>query len=220
MTLWTELARCLQELRGACRRKSTFMWLAVVLVAWTVRPDLLGVTSFVRASFLDGRCYPLLLNFFHSNALVLPLLLEAWVRLAMRLFAPLREQGYTVFVADGLKVPKEGKKMPAVKCLHQESMDNAKAEYVMGHSFQVISLLVTAGTGQIFAVPLFSRICEGLLWDRPSCHRSLLDKLADMFGYFRISHQPNCPKSLQAQRRTQPPGDPACTQIAWESAQR
>jgi len=157
------------------------MWLTVVLVAWVVRPDLLGVTSFVRASFLQPACYHLLLHFFHSNALVLPRLLQAWVKLAMTLFSPLTEGGYIIFVADGLKVAKEGKKMPAVKCLHQESTNNSKAEYIMGHSFQVVSLLVTAATGQVFAVPLLSRICEGLIWGRSAKRNSLLDKLAIMF---------------------------------------
>jgi hypothetical protein len=157
------------------------MWMTVVLVAWAVRPDLLGVTSFVRASFLEAGCYPLLLNFFHSSALVLPALLEAWVKLVMVLFVPVREADYVVFVADGLKIAKEGKKMPAVKCLHQESVDNSKAEYIMGHSFQVVSLLVTAATGQVFAVPLVARICEGLLWARSANRKTLLDKLVDIF---------------------------------------
>jgi hypothetical protein len=157
--------------------------MTVVVIAWTVRPDLLGVTSFVRASFLAGNQYHLLLNFFHSNALVLPLLLEAWVRLALSLFHPVREAGFLIFVADGLKIAKEGKKMPGVKYLHQESLNNTKAEYIMGHSFQVISLLVTAHTGQVFAVPLFSRICEGLIWVHTAYPDTLLDKLAEMFLY-------------------------------------
>jgi len=155
--------------------------MTVVLIAWAARPDLLGVTSFVRASFLNAGCYHLLLNFFHSNALVLPMLIEAWVKLAMTLFSPVTEAGYVIFAADGLKVAKEGKKMPAVKCLHQQSEDNTKPEYIMGHSFQVVSLLVTAGTGQVLAVPLLSRISEGLRWTRSGQRKSLLDKLAAMF---------------------------------------
>jgi len=155
--------------------------MSAVLVAWAVRPDLLGVTSLVRASFLEARCYPLLLNFFHSSALVLPALAGAWVKLVMTLFVPVSEAGYVVFVADGLKIAKEGKKMPAVKCLHQESSDNSKAEYIMGHSFQVVSLLVTATTGQVFAVPLVARICEGLVWARTVNRKTLLDKLVDIF---------------------------------------
>lgn len=181
MVLWIELVRCVHMLRGACRRRATFMWLAVVIVAWAVRPDLLGVTSFVRASFLEPVCYHLLLHFFHSNALAIPLLLQAWVKLAMTLFSPLTEGGYVIFAADGLKVAKEGRKMPAVKCLHQESANNSKAEYIMGHSFQVVSMLVTAATGQVFAVPLVARICEGLIWRRSTHRNSLLDKLAILF---------------------------------------
>lgn len=181
MALWLEFVRCLYCLRGACRRRRTFMWLAVVLVAWAVRFDLLGVTSLVRSSFLQPASYHLLLHFFHSNALVLDLLLAAWVRLAMSLFRPLTEGGYLILAADGLKVAKEGRKMPAVKCLHQESSNNSKSEFIMGHSFQVISLLVTAVTGQAFAVPLVSRICEGVIWKRSARRKTLLDKLAMMF---------------------------------------
>lgn len=182
MVLYAEFVRCVGMLQSACTRKRTAMWLAVVLIAWAVRPDLLGVTSLVRASFLNEACYPLLLNFFHSSALVVPLLIKAWVRLAFSLFKPVTESGYTVLVADGLKVAKEGKKMPAVKCLHQESTDNAKAEYIMGHSIQVVGLLVAASTGQVLVVPLIARICEGLIWGRALDRKSLLDKLVDMFG--------------------------------------
>lgn len=181
MDLWSELIRCVRFLSSACKRKKTFLWLAVVVIAWVVRPDMLGVTSFVRASFLTSSSYLLLLNFFHSNALVLPLLLEAWVKLAMMLFVPYKEHGYLIFVADGLKVAKEGKKMPAVKCLHQESVNNSKAEYIMGHSLQVIAMLAVAATGQVYAIPLLSRISEGLLWKRTAPKLSLLDKLANMF---------------------------------------
>lgn len=181
MTLWIEWFRCVHKLRSACTRHITFLWMSLALAALAIRPDLLGVTSFVRASFLDPVCYRLLLNFFHSSALVLPALLEAWVKLALRLFVPVAEGGYVVFAADGLKVPKEGKKMPAVKSLHQESTNNSKPEYIMGHSFQVLSLLVSSKTGQVFSVPLLSRICEGLIWRRSKNRKTLLDKLVDMF---------------------------------------
>ena len=156
MALWTEWMRCAHALSGAGSRRRTSLWLMVVLLAWVARPDLLGVTSFVRASFLEPAAYHPLLAFFHSTALPLAPLLAAWVKLAMSLFSHVNEAGYVVFVADGIKVGKEGRKMPAVKCLHQESQDNSKAEYIMGHSFQVLSLLVANGAGQAFAVPLLS----------------------------------------------------------------
>ncbi len=121
-----------------------------------------------------------MLHLFHSSALKLDLLLRLWVKLAFRLFSPVVVAGHAIVLADGFKAPKEGKKMPSVKSLHQESADNTKPEYIMGHSFQVISLLVAGRTNQFFAVPLVSRIHEGLVFSNRD-HRSLLDKLAVMF---------------------------------------
>src|SRR5450759_764159 len=82
-----------------------------------------------------------------------------------------------VTIADGIKAPKEGKRMPAVKLLHQESQNNTKPEYIMGHSFQAISLLVHCAGGQVAAVPLTSRIHEGLVFSNRDS-KTLLDKLA------------------------------------------
>jgi hypothetical protein len=181
MTLWIEWFRCLHALRQACARRVSFLWLAVVVTTMAIRADLLGVTSFVRAAFLEPFCYPLLLHFFHSSALGLRPLLDCWVRLVLTLFQPVTVGDYLVLVADGLKVAKEGRKMPAVKSLHQESANNSKPEFIMGHSFQALALLVHGIRGQVFAVPLLSRICEGLIWTRTTRHRSLLDKLVVLF---------------------------------------
>jgi hypothetical protein len=106
-----------------------------------------------KLSVFVKESYDLLLNFFHSNALNLSRLLDLWVKLALRLFNPVTEEGFVLLAADGLKVPKEGKKMPAVKSLHQESGNNSKPEFIMGHSFQAVSLLVHSALGQVFAVP-------------------------------------------------------------------
>ena len=169
--------------------------MALVITTMAIRPDLLGVTSFVRGALLRPLHYHALLNLFHSSALALPLLTEAWVKLAIRLFKVVTVGGYLAFVADGLKIPKEGKKMPGVKSLHQESGNNSKAEFIMGHSFQVVSLLVDSPCGQVFAVPLISRICEGLVMNRKK-RRSLLDKLVDLF--LEITRIVNLPSILVA----------------------
>ena len=55
--------------------------------------------------------------------------------------------------------------MPAVKLLHQESDSNTKPEYIMGHSCQAAALLVGA-LQSVFAVPVASRIHEGLVFNR------------------------------------------------------
>ena len=85
-----------------------------------------------------------------------------------------------ILVADGLKVPKEGRKMPAVKKLHQESGDNSKPQFIFGHSFQAVGLLVKGPLGQVLSVPLASRIHEGLVFSNRD-RRTLLDKLVALF---------------------------------------
>ena len=70
-----------------------------------------------------------------------------WCGLVHRMFPVFRVGAYDVYVADGLKVAKEGKKMPGVKKLHQASENNSKAPYIMGHSIQALALLVGAVGG-------------------------------------------------------------------------
>jgi len=180
LLLWTAWLRAVQALRPACARQTTFLWLVVVLAALCLRPDLAGVTSLVRSLGLSEASYFCLLHFFHSPALHLETLLAAWLQTLLRLFRRhlVRVNGRLVVLADGLKRPKEGKKMPAVKSLHQESRCNAKAPFIMGHSLQAVALLVQAA-GVFMAVPITARIHEGLVWSRRN-RRTLLDKLSQL----------------------------------------
>ena len=180
MLLWFEWYRCVRELRQACSRNRTFLWMCLVLVGFSIRTELFGVTSFVRSCFLRPEKYRRLLHLFHTTSLKLDKLSDLWCRLAGKLFPPVLWQGYRIFIADGLKVPKEGKKMPAVKALHQESQDNSKPAFIMGHSFQAVGMLAKGLRGGYFCVPLVSRIHEGLVWSNRD-RRTLLDKLVGLF---------------------------------------
>jgi DDE superfamily endonuclease len=180
LLLWNAWWRALQFLRPACRRSLTFLWLATALAALCLRPDLAGVTSLVRSLGLLDACYDRLLHFFHSAALPVSALTACWLQTVRGLFARrlVRVQGRPVVIVDGLKRPKEGRKMPAVKRLYQESTCNAKPPFIMGHSCQVIALLVRAA-GTCFGVPIASRIHEGVVWSNAH-RRSLLDKLSQL----------------------------------------
>lgn len=180
MELWILWYQTVAALRPACARTRTFLWLLVVLAAMTVRTDLAGVTSLVRSHWLRPRCYHRLLYFFHSPALDLPKLIRTWTALVVRRFASslVRVNGRVVLLADGLKAPKEGKKMPAVKSLHQESAGNTKPTYIMGHSCQAVALLVQA-LGGCLAVPLACRLHEGVVFSN-RWRRTLLDKLVGL----------------------------------------
>ena len=180
MKLWWVWFTAVQFLKSACTRKRTFFWLCLVLMGFTVRTDNAGVSSFIRALSLKPRCYASLLHLFHSSALNLDKLTTAWYRLVLQKFIPVQYNGRHIILADGIKVPKEGRKMPAVKRLHQESGNNSKPVWIMGHSFQALGLLVSSATGKLSCVPLCSRIHEGIITTNRD-KRTLLDKLAMMF---------------------------------------
>lgn len=176
MQLWMQWWRIVQQLRPACSRSRTFLWMAASLAAMTARGDLFGVTSLVRALGLKKTCYERILGLFHSTALNLDKLTRLWVTVIQKVQPGiLLINGRRVIVGDGIKVPKSGKKMPAVKRLHQQSDSNTKPSYIMGHSCQAVAIL--AGTLKtVFAVPLAARIHEGVLFNNND-KRTLLDKM-------------------------------------------
>jgi hypothetical protein len=178
--LWLEWFFTVKELRGACSRDRTFLWLVLSLIGLSCRPDNAGVTSFVRVLHFTPPAYHRFLHFFHSQGICLDRLTALWITLCLRLFQPFEIGGRLVFLADGIKAPKEGKKMPAVKSLHQQSGSNSKPEHIMGHSLQAVSLLVRSFAGQVTAIPLVSRIHEGVVFSNRD-RRTLLDKLVLLF---------------------------------------
>ena len=185
LSLWGSWWIAIQLLRPAFSRLSTFMWFATIVAGITVRADTLGVTSIVRALNLRPKLYHRLLAHFHSTGVKLDRLAALWAQAVLGLFpSPVRVNGRLVLVGDGIKIAKRGKKMPAVKLLHQQSESNTKPEYIMGHSLQAVSLLVHAAQS-FFAVPLAARIHEGLVWSNRD-KRTLLDKMLGLLEILAI----------------------------------
>jgi len=184
-SLWGLWWDALRPLRPAFSRTSTFLWFATIVAGLTVRTELAGVTSIVRALNLRPQLYNKLLDSFHSSALKLDRLSALWAWAVLGLFSlPLRVSGRLVLVGDGIKIGKRGRKMPAVKLLHQQSESNTKPEFIMGHSLQAVGLLVQAAQS-VFAVPLAARIHEGLVWSNRD-RRTLLDKMLALLGILAI----------------------------------
>jgi hypothetical protein len=156
------------------------------IAGMTVRTDLFGVTSIIRALGLKEHCYDRILDFFHGTGLKLDELTPLWTKTVLKLFPNiLRVNGRLLLVGDGIKVAKEGRKMPAVKALHQQSDSNSKSAYIMGHSFQAVGILAGA-LGSVFAVPLASRIHEGVVFSNRD-KRTLLDKMVLLLDSLSLS---------------------------------
>jgi len=179
--LWIYWWDAIVLLRPACSRTRTFMWFALCVAGLTVRTEHMGVTSIIRALGLRGRFYDNLLDAFHSRAIKLDKMTALWSQIVLQLLPGLvRVNGRLVLVGDGIKVAKQGRKMPGVKLLHQQSESNTKAEYIMGHSFQAVSILSQVAKS-VVAVPLAARIHEGIVLSNRD-KRTLLDKMISLLA--------------------------------------
>jgi hypothetical protein len=177
--LWKEWTQAFSELRLAFSRQATFLWAMTICAAMAVRTDTSGVTSLVRALGLSPRCYHRILAVIHSRAIDLDRLGELWVGLLLKLCIPACVDGYLLLIADGISVGKEGKKMPAVQSLHQSSSSNCKAEFIMGHFLQAVSLVVWTPLKTLAAIPLTARIHLGLVTSNRS-QKTIVDRMAHL----------------------------------------
>ena len=176
MGAWSIWCGVVEKLRPAFSRRATFLWFLTAVAAFAVREDLCGVTSFIRALGLEPRFYHSLLRMFHSPGIDVGLLARLWTKAAVELLDAhlLRVRGRIVLATDGVKVAKSGRKMPAVKTIHQESDSNTKPEYITGHSCHSVSLLA-ARNGEAVAVPLGTEITEGVKFNNND-RRTIYDK--------------------------------------------
>ena len=126
-----------------------------------VRSDHLGVTSVIRELILDPASYECMLNFLHASSWSLEKVRSRWYEILRDSGVIYRVNGRAVIVGDGVKQSKEGFYIPGTKKLHQESEDSSKAEYIYGHLFGAVGVVI--GTKlKHFCVPLKINIQDGL----------------------------------------------------------
>ena len=151
------LEQLLKAMRPAFSREAAFWWFVVAFAGFVTRNDNYGVSSIVRALWLSPVYYPALLHFFHSSAWTTQTLMEKW-----RLWLGKQEVVHmlndrVILVGDHTKVVKDGRKMPAIETLHQDSETGSKPSYFQGHHWACISLLIKAGN-KFFGAPIWAEI--------------------------------------------------------------
>ena len=142
-------------------REAAFHWFVTITIGFMLRSDKLGVTSVIRDLVLCPGCYDSMLHFFRASSWSLADMRKRWFS-AVRQYAPLYKEGsFHVRVGAGVKQAKEGRCMPGVKKLFQESENSAKPEYIHGHMFGGLGIL--AGSIRNWAcIPLSIRLHDGL----------------------------------------------------------
>ena len=182
----------LMDFRPCFSRKATFDWFCVIAVGLLARTDSLGVTSIIRGLLLSAD-YMGLIGFFRSSAWALETLIAKWCSLVQQHAPIVKYGGAAVIVGDGVKQSKEGRRMPGVKRLHQESGNSAKADYIWGHLFGGVGVLAERA-GKSFCIPLALMLQDGVKaifgWEKPEQRQSshvtemikMAHKVASCFG--------------------------------------
>jgi hypothetical protein len=156
-----ELCTLIMAFASCFSRGRAFHWFAVCLFGMMVRLDHHGVTAFVRWLKLDPKWYNGLLNFFHASSWNLSLLMRCWQRFIPGQLPLFQFSGAAMMVLDGIKLTKEGLKMPGNKKLHQSSENAGKAPYTFGHHFGIIGFLV-GNLKHHSCIPVTAEVQEGV----------------------------------------------------------
>jgi len=159
--------KLLLSTRPAFSRNASFCWFVIAVVGFTMRSDTYGVSSIIRVLFLAPQCYTSLLHFFHSAAWNVTTFLPYWWFWLQRQNIEHRVNDRIVLTGDHTKNVKDGRKIPAVETLHQDSETSSKPSYFRGHHWGFIGLL-TSVKNKFWSTPLWAEIHRGDLEEKRS----------------------------------------------------
>jgi hypothetical protein len=178
----------LKNFRPCFSRVASYQWFLVIMIGLVVRGDFYGVSSIVRWLSLTPCCYWTMLHFFHSTGWTLEGLQWCWWSYCFQDTHCLKVQGRSVMVGDHTNQPKEGRKMPGLVTIHQDSETSSKPSYYRGHVWCFIALVVERAQ-KCFAVPLRGEL------DREEINKKGGHSKATrtVYNAIRIAEKMNCP---------------------------
>jgi hypothetical protein len=146
--------------RSVFSRHRTWVIFIMIVLGFLGATEMLGISSFCRFWGLDIQGDYRLLHFFRSTAWCLDDLVHHWVAFVLSQHVAVVMTARLVVIGDHTYVAKDGRRMPGVVPLHQDSETQSKPSYFRGHCWGAIGLLI--GTLQApFCLPLELRLHQG-----------------------------------------------------------
>jgi hypothetical protein len=158
--MWEWINETICGFRKCFSREAAHKWFAVIVIGFMIWQEHTGVTSFIRELWIDPRYYETMLHFFRSSAWCLTRITDQWIQVVKGSGVLYSEAGKPILVGDGVKQGKEGRKMPCVKKMCQESENTSKPSYIFGHMFGAVGVLA-GGMKKLFCIPLSITIQNG-----------------------------------------------------------
>ena len=159
--MWNRIEEILSGFKPLFSRVSAYAWHVVIIIGLMIRSDKLGLTSVIRDLALRPETYEPMLHFFRSDAWDLERVRSKWAEIVGETFPLFEKAGHCFLVGDGTKQAKEGRHMPGVKKLAQESETQSKPEYLYGRHWGCTGVLI-GREKSLSCVLLSARIHDGL----------------------------------------------------------
>ena len=142
--------------RPCFSRKAAFEWFATIITGLMVRSDSLGITSIIRDLLLNPSLYNCMEHFFHADSWDWDDIFTKWTKTVSR-YAPFKQiSGRTVLIGDGIKRASDGRYMPCIKKMVQESESASKPTFIHGHFFGAVGVLAGKASKSFCLPPVHS----------------------------------------------------------------
>ena len=194
--------KALEEFRNVFSRNSTWLIFVMVVLGFIGTSEMTGVSSFCRFWLLDVNGYHSLLRFFRSDAWSLEQLTQQWSQFVLAQDETVISDGRAVVLGDHTHFPKDGRRMPCVVTLHQNSETQSKPSYFRGQDWGAIGLLI-GSMSHAFCLPLSLGIHQGLKQleeesNSDTCKETSAERIVKMALEFALQNQRPCALVLDA----------------------
>jgi hypothetical protein len=173
----------------------------MILLGFIGATEMVGVTSICRFWGLGESAFHSFLNFFRSEAYSLPTLIHHWTSFILAQGETIMIHDRAILTGDHTYVPKDGRRMPGVVTLHQNSETQSKPSYFRGHCWGAICLAI-GSIAEPFAIPLALGLHQGQIHigeeNLSKESQTMGPKLIQMALDFSLRHNKPCILILDA----------------------
>jgi hypothetical protein len=200
--LLTYIYQALDSFRDLFSRSTPRLLFCMVVLGFLGSVDIIGISSFCRFWGVGENVYHSLINFFRSSAWSMDALVFYWTSFVISQNEAVKIRDRVALLGDHTCVPKDGRRMPGVVTLKQNSETQTKPSYFRGHFWGAISMLVGTMAAP-FSLPLNLRLHQGLIHigqgaETEETPKTLGERLVQMALDFAIKHNLPCILTLDA----------------------
>lgn len=152
----------LSSFRVIFSRNATWVVFCMIVLGFIGTYEMIGVSSFCRFWGAGEDVYHVFLHFFRASSWSITALVAHWTTFVVSQDVLIRTQGRVALLGDHTFVPKDGRRMPGVLSLRQDSETQSKPSYFRGHCWGAVGVLI-GSLAAPYCLPLFIELHLGMI---------------------------------------------------------